>query len=140
MSFLFWNNLFVTCIISQKTNFIRWMKKKINPETLSPTKDELFLLIKWSNCTALMMKSAFQLHPVTLFPQDHGWLLKDRKFEVQWMDQLLIPPPLSEITSCKCKKGRCGNWRCKCVNVGLLCSDVCNCVDCESHLNVIKLS
>ena len=80
-----------------------------------------------------MMKSAFQLHPVTLFPQDHGWLLKDRKFEVQWMDQLLIPPPLSEITCCKCKKGRCGNWRCKCVNVGLLCSDVCNCVDCESH-------
>ena len=79
------------------------------------------------------MKSAFQLHPVTLLPQDPGWLLKDGKLEVQWTDQPFIPPSLSEITSCKCKKGRCGNRRCKCVNVGLLCSDVCNCIDCENH-------
>ena len=49
------------------------------------------------------------------------------------MDQPFIPPSLSEITSCKFKKGRCGNRRCKCVNVGLLNSDVCNCRDCENH-------
>ena len=79
------------------------------------------------------MKSTFQLHPVTLLPQDHGTLLKDGKLDVQWMDQPFIPPSLSEITSCKCKKGRCGNRRCKCVNVGLLCFDLCNCIDCENH-------
>ena len=79
------------------------------------------------------MKSAFQLHPVTLLPQDHGWLVKDRKLEVQWMDQPFIPPSLCEITSCKCKKGRCGNRKCKCVNAGLLCSDVCNCIDYGNH-------
>ena len=33
------------------------------------------------------------------------------------MNQPFIPPSLREITSCKCKKGRCGNRRCKCVNV-----------------------
>ena len=76
-----------------------------------------------------MMKSVFQLHTVTLLPQDHGCLLKYGKIEVQWMDPPLIPQSLSKITSCKCKKGRCGNRRCKCVNVGLLCSDVCNCID-----------
>ena len=38
---------------------------------------------------------------------------------------------MSEITSCKCKKGRCGSRRCKYVHVGHLCSDVCNCIDCE---------
>ena len=113
--------------------FISRTKKKINPETLPPTKDECFLHLKRSNYTALIMKSAFQLHPVTLLPQDHGWLLKDGKLEVQWMNQPFIPPSLREITSCKCKKGRCGNRRCKCVNVGLLCSDVCNCIDCENH-------
>ena len=42
-------------------------------------------------------------------------------------------PSLSKITSCKCKKGRCDNRRCKCVNVGFLCSDVYNCIDCENH-------
>ena len=75
------------------------------------------------------MKSTFQLHPVTLLPQDHGCLLKDGKIEVQWMDQPFIPQSLSEITSCKCKKGRCGNRRCKCGNVGLSRSDVCKCID-----------
>ena len=100
----------------------------MNPETLLPTKDEFFLHIKTINYTALIMKSAFQVHPVTLLPQDHGWLLKDRKLEVQWMDEPFIPPNLKEITSCKCKKGRCGHRRCKCVNVGLLCSDICNCI------------
>ena len=34
-----------------------------------------------------MMKSAFQLHHVTLLPQDHGCQLEDGKIEVKWMDQ-----------------------------------------------------
>ena len=49
------------------------------------------------------------------------------------MDQPFILPSLSEITSCKCKKGRCGNRRYKCVNVCLLCSNGCNWTDCENH-------
>ena len=61
------------------------------------------------------------------------WLLKDGKLEVQWMDQPFIPPSLCQITSCKCKKGRCGNRRVKGVNVGLLRSDVYNYIDCENH-------
>ena len=69
----------------------------MNLETLSPTKDEFFLLIKQSNYTALIRKLAFQLHPVTLFPRDHHWLLKDKKLEVQWMDQPFIQSSLSEI-------------------------------------------
>ena len=76
------------------------MKKKINPEKLPPTKEEFFLHIKWSNYTALIMKSAFPSHPPTMLSS------------------------FSEITYSKLKKGRCGNQRCKCVNVGLLCSDV----------------
>ena len=52
--------------------FISQTKKKINPETLSPTEDELLLHTKRSNYAALIMKSAFQLHPVKLLPQDHG--------------------------------------------------------------------
>ena len=83
------------------------MKKKINPEKLPPAKEEFFLHIKWSNYTALIMKSAFPSHPPTMLSS------------------------FSEITYSKCKKGRCGNQRCKCVNVGLLCW--CNCIDCENH-------
>ena len=64
------------------------------------------------------MKSAFQLHHLTRLPQDHGCLLKDGKIQLQWMDQPFVLSFLSEITSCKCKEGRCENRRCKCVNVG----------------------
>ena len=39
--------------------FISRTKKKINPETLLPTKDEFFLQLKRSNYSALIMKSAF---------------------------------------------------------------------------------
>ena len=52
--------------------FINRTKKKINPETLPPTKGEFFVHLKRSNYTALIMKLTFQLQPVTLLPQDHG--------------------------------------------------------------------
>ena len=86
--------------------FISLTEKKINPEIIPPIKDEFFLHIKRSNYTALIIKSAFQLHPVARLPQNHGWLLKDGKLEVQWMDQPFTPLSLYEIASCKCKRGR----------------------------------
>ena len=70
------------------------------------------------------MKSAFQLYPVKPLSQDHAFQLKDGKREVQWMDKPFIPPSLSEKISMKSDtKGSCGNRRCKCVNVGLLCAN-----------------
>ena len=43
------------------------------------------------------MKSTFQLHHVTLLPQDHGCQLKDGKIEVQWIDQPFNPSSSNEI-------------------------------------------
>ena len=49
------------------------------------------------------------------------------------MDQPYVALSLTHFTSCNCKKGKCGNWRCKCVSVGFFCSDWCTYVDCENH-------
>ena len=70
--------------------FISQTETKINLETVQSQ----------SNYIALIMKSAFQAHPVTLLPQDHDWLLKDGNLKSQWVDQPFIRPSLSQTTSC----------------------------------------
>ena len=87
--------------------FISQTKKKINPETLPLIKNEFFLPIK---------RSKYEINDEISIPITPCNTASSRSW-------LLI------ITSCKYKKGRCGNQRCKGGNVGLLCSNVCNCID-----------
>ena len=48
-----------------------------------------------------------------------------------WMDQEPAPKALMELVSCKCKTG-CSGRRCSCHKVGLMCTDVCDCIGCEN--------
>ena len=64
---------------------------------------------------------------------NHGWDLIDGTLPRAIMTEKLPAPEFSvDLTSCKCKKSKCGTKMCSCLRNGLKCTEVCLCDDCTN--------
>ena len=52
------------------------------------------------------------------------------------MDQLPVPEAILELINCNCIKSKCITNKCSCRANSLVCTDVCNCYDCENEFNL----
>ena len=62
-----------------------------------------------------------------------GWLETGGVLSINWMESKPAPDAVLEFASCKCKKIKCSNKQCKCKSLGLPCTDLCECVNCENE-------
>lgn len=62
-----------------------------------------------------------------------GWMDTGGVLNVNWMENKPAPDAVLEFASCKCKKTKCCNKQCKCKSLGLPCTDLCECVNCENE-------
>ena len=53
--------------------------------------------------------------------------------QIQFMaDKLSAPQSVIELSMCSCKKTNCDSLRCNCKKKGLVCSDMCQCLNCSN--------
>lgn len=102
--------------------------------SLPPTRDALEKHANRANYQSAIWRKALEKDCEIPSPHGHGWNVKEGELFIHWMDQEPAPKALMELVSCKCKTG-CNGRRCSCHKVGLLCTDVCECIDCENSGN-----
>ena len=104
---------------------------KFGEEFLPPNEDCLDLHLQranyqcylWRNTT----KAVFSAPNIT----QHGWVVKDGKVGIKWMDLAPAPDMIMAFINCFCKKG-CKTNRCSCKNAQMSCSELCKCSSCEN--------
>ena len=99
--------------------------------SLPPTRDPLQKHTSRGNYQTAIWRKALERDCQIPSPHGHGWTVKAGELHFHWMDQEPAPKALMELVSCKCKTG-CSGRRCSCHKVGLMCTDVCDCIDCEN--------
>ncbi len=65
--------------------------KKVEPSMLPPSKPALMQKIKRANLVASMWKGANKETPCTWKPENNGWKLTNRKYELFWYDSNQMP-------------------------------------------------
>ena len=103
---------------------------------LPPTKDALRKHIDRSNYQAALWKYALTPEVQIPSPDGHGWVISDHSLIIVWKEQDATPKALVEYTRCSCKTS-CHTRRCSCRAAGLVCTNVCHCINCENISNEI---
>ena len=101
---------------------------------LPPCRDALLLHARRANYQAAVWRLALEPRPHIPSPDSHGWKVEEGKLSIHWLNQLPAARQLMEFVSCGCKKG-CKTARCSCRKNGLMCTDICNCLDCSNCSN-----
>ena len=63
---------------------------------------------------------------------DYGWELNDSSYILILTENLPAPLELIELSVCSCKSD-CSTKRCKCNKNGLICTDMCKCLNCKNN-------
>lgn len=81
---------------------------------------------------AILESTPFQVQEWTgnedLDPEAYGWTLKNGLYNPDAGYTQVCPQSILKLLSCKCKAG-CATNSCGCRNVGLKCTDICQCSD-----------
>ena len=67
-------------------------------------------------------------------PVYYGWEKDGGVYIPVMTDQLPAPIAVIEMSVCKCNQG-CANQRCKCRKNKLVCTEMCQCSECENVVN-----
>ena len=82
-------------------------------------------------------KSAISTNPISPDPENLGWKKIDDEYEPFMTVKLPPPQSVIELTMCSCKKTNCDSLRSNCKKKGLMCSDMCQCLNC-SFIEFVK--
>ena len=68
-------------------------------------------------------------NPVLPSPQGYGWTLENDEWNPIRTTLSPAPEAIIQLVKCRCAKERCSTNRCQCRKAGLLCTDLCSCLD-----------
>ena len=71
--------------------------KGTNPSDMPPCLSSMVNKVKRTNFIAYMWKNASVSNPSDLDPKDHGWLLKDNQYIINWYDGEQLPQSIANI-------------------------------------------
>ena len=71
--------------------------KGTNPSDMPPCLSSIVNKVKRANFIAYMWKNASVSNPSDLDPIDHGWLLKDNQYVINWYDGEQLPQSIANI-------------------------------------------
>ena len=99
--------------------------KNVQSHQLPPTRFALQYHLKRANYQAFLWKKALQAR-IDQEPVNHGWQLKEGRFEIFWTDLVPAPQVVMELVYCGCR-GTCQTMRCSWVGNSLPCTEACTC-------------
>ena len=114
---------------------LRWHmfpKKQLESDKLPSTFSALKHMIHRSHYMTYIWKSAISTNPILPDPENFGWKKIDDEYEPFMTDKLPAPQSVIELSMCSCKKTKGDSLRCNCKKKGLVCSDICQCLNCSN--------
>ena len=119
---------------------LRWhmfSKKQLESDKLPPTFSALRYMIHRSHYITYIWKSAISTNPILPDPENFGWKKIDDEYEPFMTHKLPAPQSVIELSMCSCKKTNYDSLRCDRKKKGLVCYNMCQCLNC-SNINLIK--
>jgi len=116
---------------------LRWhlfSKNQKSAEHLPPTKGALRQKVLRAHYVTSVLKHALEAKPCREDPTLFGWTLSAGSLVPIPSTDEPAPKNLIELTMCACKT-KCATNRCCCKKFGLVCTDVCHCVECDNVAN-----
>ena len=98
---------------------------------LPPTMSALKFKIFRSHYVCIVLKRAHLPYQQLPIPENYGWELNGDSLDPIMTDNIPAPIVLIELSMCSCKTG-CKTRRCKYLKHYLVCTDMCNCKNCEN--------
>lgn len=112
------------------------LQTKALESAMPPNQDSLHKHIHRANYqAAIWRRSSLTGHITMPPPVNHGWKLEEGTLAIDWMDMAPAPKEILELTHCRCRKSKCGNKQCSCIAHSLLCTELCDCMDCSNQPN-----
>ena len=71
--------------------------KGTNPSDMPPCQSPMINKAKRTNFGAYIWKNVPVSNPSDLDPKDHGWLLKDNQYSINWYDGEQLPQSIANI-------------------------------------------
>ncbi|XP_030848031.1 uncharacterized protein LOC115918836 [Strongylocentrotus purpuratus] len=104
-------------------------------EDMPPNKDALMKHIQRANYQTAIWRRCLESQPDVPSPVGRGWQSVDGGLRIDWMDMQPAQQSILELTSCKCKKSKCKvtgvDAQC-CAPLGLPCTELCECKNCDN--------
>ena len=107
-------------------------KTQLESDKLPPTFSALKYMIHRSHYITYIWKSAISTNPIFPDPENFRWKQIDDEYESLMTDKLPAPQSVIELSMYSCKKTNCDSLHCNCKNKGLVCSDMCQCLNCSN--------
>ena len=104
-------------------------KKQLESDKLPPAFSAVKYMIHRSHCITYIRKPAISANPIFQDPEKFEWKKIDHEYEPFMADKLPAPQSVIELGMCSCKKTNCDSLRCNCKKKGLVCSDMCQCLN-----------
>ena len=104
-----------------------------NNESLPPTEAALIQYIRRAHYQAYIWYQsnvAIQNQPD---PCLHGWQMIAGKLVCLPTTLPAAPSAVLELVSCSCKKSKCVGGNCSCKTANLVCTDLCQCNECDNE-------
>ena len=73
--------------------------KGVNPSDMPPCHSSLVNKVRRANYIAYLWKNASTRNPSDLDPEEHGWLLKDDQYVINWYEGEQLPQSIANIIS-----------------------------------------
>ena len=135
-----WNALYNVYV--PKSNVVsvkdaRWIRFKMNSSNIAllpPSPGAFHQHILRSYWQAKIWINAKDSHPCYLDPEKYGWYTNDSDNDYKKVisENPIAPSNILELTLCSCDKSRCSSGRYKCRALGEICTDLCQCKNCEN--------
>ena len=110
-------------------------KKKANEYILPPTEDSLDLHTKRAAYQTAIWRRCGEQEIKPPPPEEHGWTMTEGSgLEPQWSLKPTMPPAVTQFVQCGCKLSRCIDNHCMCRRKERVCTDICECANCENNL------
>lgn len=100
--------------------------------SLPPNADSLEKHTLRANYQAAIHKRCLEQLAEIPSPAGHGWKIVNDQLVIDWMDLPPAPKSIAECVQCACKKSKCQQGSCSCIQNALPCTDLCKCVNCEN--------
>ena len=114
---------------------LRWYlfsKHQWEADKLPPTPSALKFKLFRSHFVATIWKQSHKPQLEFLDIEEYGWEKSDNCLTPITTDLPPAPSAIVEISLCKCKMS-CKTKRCSCKNLGLVCTEMCFCTECENN-------
>ena len=113
---------------------LRWFmlgKYQTESEKNPPMLGALIFIILRSHYISLVWRTCDESKPSLPSPCEFGWRSNNDSYEAVTTKELPAPEALIELIFCGCTT-KCKNNRCRCFKADLVCTETCNCLNCEN--------